>query len=91
LQSLFGRFFEYVKKPTFDIAADAFSTFKDLLSVHKIICADFLESKYEYVFTNYNDLLQSDNYVRPSLLVLFCSQDGARVLKAESIHHERKT
>jgi len=70
--SLFDLFFVYVQKPTFDIAADAFSTFKELLTAHKITCAEFLEKSYDNVFSKYKDLLNSENYVtrRQSLKLL---------------------
>jgi len=63
--SLFGNFFEYVQLQQFDVAADAFSTFKELLTAHKIACADFLEKNYDKVFgaEQYQQLLSSGNYV----------------------------
>lgn len=68
----FYKFFDCVQKSTFDIASDAFATFKDLLTKHKSQCADFLERNYEPFFTKYRDLLNSDNYVtrRQSLKLL---------------------
>ncbi|KAJ8246988.1 hypothetical protein GJAV_G00257500 [Gymnothorax javanicus] len=65
-------FFRYVELSTFDIASDAFASFKDLLTRHKIMCADFLETNYERVFTEYEKLLHSENYVtkRQSLKLL---------------------
>ncbi|CAH1781108.1 unnamed protein product [Owenia fusiformis] len=59
----FYDFFEYVKVSTFDVASDAFTTFKDLLTKHKILCAEFLEKNYERIFTAYRALLDSENYV----------------------------
>ncbi|UJR22419.1 hypothetical protein I4U23_025479 [Adineta vaga] len=68
----FYKFFDYVQKSTFDIASDAFATFKDLLTKHKSLCADFLERNYDLFFTKYRDLLNSENYVtrRQSLKLL---------------------
>lgn len=68
----FYLFFEYVEVSTFDIASDAFSTFKELLTRHKQLSADFLESEYDQFFTYYQKLLNSDNYVtkRQSLKLL---------------------
>lgn len=68
----FYLFFRYVEVSTFDIASDAFSTFKELLTRHKQLSADFLESNYEQFFTYYQKLLNSDNYVtkRQSLKLL---------------------
>ncbi|CAF3916227.1 unnamed protein product [Rotaria magnacalcarata] len=68
----FYKFFDYVQKSTFDIASDAFATFKDLLTKHKSLCADFLERNYDLFFNKYRDLLNSENYVtrRQSLKIL---------------------
>ncbi|XP_023348918.1 protein Mo25, partial [Eurytemora carolleeae] len=38
----FYDFFKYVEVSTFDIASDAFATFKELLTRHKMLAADFL-------------------------------------------------
>lgn len=59
----FHNFFNYVEVSTFDIASDAFSTFKELLTKHKMLCADFLENNYDRVFRSYQLLLNSENYV----------------------------
>eukprot|EP00833_Pecoramyces_ruminatium_P009182 jgi/Orpsp1_1/1183214/evm.model.c7180000084275.1 len=68
----FWRFFNYVELSTFDIASDAFATFKDLLTKHKALVADFLEANYDQVFEHYTKLLVSNNYVtkRQSLKLL---------------------
>lgn len=88
----FFSFFRYVEVSTFDIASDAFSTFKvcmavtffgvstkiwffclqELLTRHKILCSEFLETNYDKVFTHYQRLLNSENYVtrRQSLKLL---------------------
>jgi calcium binding protein 39 len=69
--SCFYRFFIYLDLPTFDIASDAFATFKELLTRHKAIVAEFLEKQYDVFFEKYNGLLNSTNYVtkRQSLKV----------------------
>lgn len=69
----FFKFFRYVEVSTFDIASDAFSTFKELLTRHKLLCAEFLEANYDKFFTqHYQRLLNSENYVtrRQSLKLL---------------------
>lgn len=68
----FYKFFEYVEFSTFDIASDAFLTFRDLLNKHKTLVANFLETNYEKFFEHYQKLLHSDNYVtrRQSLKLL---------------------
>ena len=43
----FFHFFKYVEVSTFDIASDAFATFKELLTRHKMLAADFLEANYD--------------------------------------------
>ncbi|XP_012890316.1 PREDICTED: calcium-binding protein 39-like isoform X2 [Dipodomys ordii] len=67
-----GDFFKYVELSTFDIASDAFATFKDLLTRHKVLVADFLEQNYDTIFEDYEKLLLSENYVtkRQSLKLL---------------------
>jgi len=59
----FYNFLKYVEVSTFDVASDAFSTFKELLTRHKMLCAEFLEANYDKVFTHYRKLLDSENYV----------------------------
>ncbi|XP_071950686.1 calcium-binding protein 39-like isoform X2 [Antedon mediterranea] len=68
----FYDFFGYVEMSTFDIASDAFATFKDLLTKNKLLAAEFLEQSYDKVFEHYQKLLDSDNYVtrRQSLKLL---------------------
>lgn len=59
----FNDFFNYVELSTFDIASDAFASFKELLTRHKMICAEFLDKHYDKFFTSYRNLLFSENYV----------------------------
>jgi hypothetical protein len=42
-------FFELVQLNTFDIASDAFATFKLLLTKHKTICAKWLNDNFDDV------------------------------------------
>ena len=67
----FYNFFDYVEMSTFDVASDAFSTFKDVLTKHKSLVAEFLEGNYDKFFNKYSSLLNSSNYVtkRQSLKV----------------------
>jgi len=69
---LFDAFFAYVQLSTFDVASDAFATFKLMLTKHKVLCAKFLEHNFDKIFGKYNVLLQSRNYVtkRQSLKLL---------------------
>jgi len=68
----FFKLFDYIESPSFDIATDAFSTFKELLTKHKLLTSDFLERNYDQVFAKYANLLNSENYVtkRQSLKLL---------------------
>lgn len=59
----FYKFFDFVEVSTFDISSDAFSTFKELLTRHKSLSAEFLEANYDKFFNQYHILLNSDNYV----------------------------
>ena len=43
--------------------ADAFCTFKDLLTRHKATASKYLESQYESFFPSYRQLLLSQNFV----------------------------
>jgi len=65
-------FFKYVEMPNFEIASDGFATFKELLTRHKTLSAEFLEKNYDQVFDKYTQLLHSKNYVtrRQSLKLL---------------------
>eukprot|EP00009_Paramoeba_aestuarina_P013515 CAMPEP_0201523270 /NCGR_PEP_ID=MMETSP0161_2-20130828/19212_1 /ASSEMBLY_ACC=CAM_ASM_000251 /TAXON_ID=180227 /ORGANISM="Neoparamoeba aestuarina, Strain SoJaBio B1-5/56/2" /LENGTH=333 /DNA_ID=CAMNT_0047922327 /DNA_START=97 /DNA_END=1095 /DNA_ORIENTATION=- len=68
----FFNFFKYVELSNFDVASDAFSSFKDALTVQKALAAEFLEKNYDEVFVAYKKLLTSENYVtrRQSLKLL---------------------
>jgi len=68
----FYKFFSVVEMPNFDVASDGFATFKDLLTKHKQMCAEFLEKNYDKIFDEYTKLLHSKNYVtkRQSLKLL---------------------
>ncbi|XP_042476742.1 calcium-binding protein 39 [Macadamia integrifolia] len=65
-------FFKYVELPNFDVASDAFVTFKDLLTKHETAVSEFLTAHYEEFFELYEKLLTSPNYVtrRQSLKLL---------------------
>ncbi|KAF5950872.1 hypothetical protein HYC85_012865 [Camellia sinensis] len=72
----FELFFKYVELPNFDIASDAFSTFKDLLTKHETAVSEFLTAHYDEFFEQYEKLLASSNYVtRRQSLKVSCSSD----------------
>lgn len=66
------KFFKYVEFSSFDIASDAFSTFKELLTRHKKLVSDFIYTHHSQFFSHYKTLLESGNYVtrRQSLKLL---------------------
>lgn len=68
----FWNFFKLVDLSTFDVASDAFSNFKEILTKHKGLTATFLEANYDSFFQEYTALLNSENYVtkRQSLKLL---------------------
>lgn len=65
-------FFTYTESANFDVQSDAFATFRELLTVHKAMVAEFLETNYDKFFDEYTKLLSSTNYVtrRMSLKLL---------------------
>ncbi|KAA8914506.1 Mo25-like protein [Sphaerosporella brunnea] len=60
---MFWDFFDYVQGGSFDIASDAFSTFRELLTRNKKLVAEFLIDQQAEFFLRYNTLLVSSNYV----------------------------
>ncbi|PUZ41016.1 hypothetical protein GQ55_9G469400 [Panicum hallii var. hallii] len=70
----FELFFEYVELPNFDIASDALNTFKDLLTKHETVVAEFLGSHYDQFFELYSRLLFSNNYVTRRQAMKFLSE-----------------
>eukprot|EP00741_Cyanophora_paradoxa_P010404 tig00020531_g10062.t1 len=69
---LMYKFFHFVEITAFDVASDAFATFKELLTKHKTLIAKYLEDNFEEFFNAYTGLLNSQNYVtrRQSLKLL---------------------
>ncbi|CAL9126538.1 Mo25-like [Musa troglodytarum] len=58
------KFFEYIQLPNFDIASDAYATFKELMTRHKSTVAEYLSKNYEWFFAEFNSrLLSSPNYI----------------------------
>ncbi|KAL1543183.1 calcium-binding protein 39 [Salvia divinorum] len=68
----FELFFKFIELPTFDVASDAFSTFKDLMTKHPTAVSEYLTTHYNEFFELYEKLLTSANYVtrRQSLKLL---------------------
>ncbi|KAH8695524.1 conidiophore development protein HymA [Talaromyces proteolyticus] len=61
---IFWRFFEWIDRGSFEVSADAFTIFRDLLTRHKTLVATYLTTNYNLFFGRYhNILIQSDSYV----------------------------
>ncbi|KAK4279122.1 hypothetical protein QN277_016875 [Acacia crassicarpa] len=58
------KFFGYIQTPNFEIATDAFVTFRELLTRHKSTVAEFLSKNFDLFFQEYNaQLLESSSYI----------------------------
>lgn len=68
----FWTFFTLVEKNDFDVASDAFTSFKDILTHHQSAAAAFIVGNLDRFTTEYNGLLRSENYYtrRQSLKLL---------------------
>ncbi|KAI0403029.1 Mo25-like protein [Xylaria palmicola] len=61
---VFWRFFDWIDKSSFEVAADAFTTFRELLTKHKELVPRYLAVNFELFFDKYNGVLvQSNSYV----------------------------
>ncbi|EON96319.1 putative conidiophore development protein hyma protein [Phaeoacremonium minimum UCRPA7] len=61
---VFWRFFDWIDKSSFEVAADAFTTFRELLTKHKDLVPRYLSVNFELFFDKYNNILvQSQSYV----------------------------
>lgn len=59
---MFIDLFNKLHEKEFELASDAFTTFKDLLTRHKNVAAKYMIQHYEEFFTEYSKLLESANY-----------------------------
>ncbi|KZW00814.1 Mo25-like protein [Exidia glandulosa HHB12029] len=68
----FYQFPHYIEDTTFGVSCDAFANFKETLTRHKPMVAQFLETNYDRFFATYTTLILSTNYVtkRQSLKLL---------------------
>lgn len=68
----FYTFPDYIEKTTFGVSCDAFANFKETLTRHKAMVAEYLDANYDRFFDMYTTLLLSPNYVtkRQSLKLL---------------------
>ena len=63
-EGLFWQFFVWIEAPSFEISADAFTTFRDILTRHKQLVVHWLSVNYEKFFERYSKtLMESASYV----------------------------
>ena len=79
----FWKMFDYMQLQTFEIASDAMATFKEALTRHKDVAAEFMLENYDRFFKAYSELLEKGNYVtrRQSLKLL-----GELLLDSANVH-----
>ena len=68
----FWRFFDLVEVSEFDVAGDAFASFREILLRHAAVSVPFIEQNHDLFTSNFNKLLCSQNYFtrRQSLKLL---------------------
>ncbi|KXX81633.1 Conidiophore development protein hymA [Madurella mycetomatis] len=63
-RGVFWMFFDWIDRGSFEVAADAFTTFRELLTKHKELVPHYLAVNFELFFEKYNrTLVQSNSYV----------------------------
>jgi calcium binding protein 39 len=63
-QGVFWKFFDWIDKSSFEVSADAFDTFRLLLTKHKPLVAQYIGTNFDMFFERYNNvLIRSESYV----------------------------
>ncbi|KAL1582732.1 hypothetical protein WHR41_08603 [Cladosporium halotolerans] len=63
-RGVFWSFFGWIDKSSFEVSADAFDTFRLLLTKHKPLVAQYIGTNFDLFFERYNDvLIRSESYV----------------------------
>jgi calcium binding protein 39 len=61
---IFWDFFRWINDDIFEVGADAFTTFREILNTHKALVCQYLTINFERFFEQYNTtLIQSTSYV----------------------------
>ncbi|KAL4796841.1 conidiophore development protein hymA [Aspergillus venezuelensis] len=61
---VFWRFFHWIDRGSFELSADAFTTFREILTRHKSLVTGYLATNFDYFFAQFNTfLVQSESYV----------------------------
>jgi calcium binding protein 39 len=63
-RGVFWNFFGWIDKSSFEISADAFDTFRLLLTKHKPLVSQYIGTNFDMFFERYNNILiRSESYV----------------------------
>ncbi|EPE34136.1 ARM repeat-containing protein [Glarea lozoyensis ATCC 20868] len=63
-KGVFWKFFNWIDQGSFEVGADAFTTFRELLTRHKSLVAQYLSTNFDLFFDKYNNILvKSESYV----------------------------
>lgn len=63
-RGVFWKFFDWIDKSTFEVSADAFDTFRLILTKHKPLVAQYISTNFDQFFERYNNvLIRSESYV----------------------------
>jgi len=63
-KGVFWKFFNWIDQGSFEVGADAFTTFRELLTKHKQLVAQYLSTNFDLFFEKYNNILvKSESYV----------------------------
>jgi len=63
-EGLFWNFFQWINKGSFEVSADAFTTFREVLTKHKQMVCQYLSVNFDLFFSQYNEILvKSQSYV----------------------------
>ena len=63
-QGVFWKLFGWIDKSSFEVSADAFDTFRLLLTKHKPLVAQYIGTNFDLFFERYNNvLIRSESYV----------------------------
>ncbi|OJJ87421.1 Mo25 family protein [Aspergillus glaucus CBS 516.65] len=61
---VFWQFFGWIDRGSFEVSADAFTTFRETLTRHKSVVTGYLAANFDLFFSRFNNILiQSESYV----------------------------
>ncbi|CAG8179908.1 unnamed protein product [Penicillium salamii] len=63
-EGVFWQFFDWIDKSNFEVSADAFTTFREIVTRHKSLVTSYLATNFDLFFGRFNNILvHSDSYV----------------------------